>query len=91
MKQLSSAINDLFRSLKITKKLDEWQAVVRWGEIVGEQIAHNTEAISIEKGVLLVRAANPVWRQQLHFTKSELIAKLNMALGYSIVKDIKLI
>jgi predicted nucleic acid-binding Zn ribbon protein len=88
-KALEQAIQELTRSFGIDKKLQQYEAVTRWAIIVGPQIAKETEPQKIEKGLLLVRVRKGVWRNELTMRKSEIIAKLNKAIGSEAVKDIK--
>ena len=89
IKPLYSAMQELIGGLGIKKKIDEYQAVVRWAEIVGDHIARVSEATKIKQGVLFVRVAASTWRNELQLRKPEIIRKLNTALGDELVKDIK--
>ena len=57
----------------------------------GKTITKNTEAISIEYGVLKVQTKTPAWRQELQLQKIEIISKLNKKLNKKIIKDIRFI
>jgi len=89
IKGIGEVLGGLFRSLGIDSKLHEYDAVTRWNEIVGEHVAHAAMAESITRGVLVVRVASSAWRNELLFRKSEIIDKLNAAIGKNVVKDIK--
>jgi hypothetical protein len=45
--------------------------------------------IQFAHGVLIVRVADPVWRQEMLFRKFEFIEKLNAKIGKKAIKDIK--
>ena len=60
-----------------------------WDKIVGPKVRKNTEATTIENGVLTVKSANAVWRQELQLKKRKMIEKLNKKIGKEIVKDIR--
>ena len=89
MQRLGPAIEDLLRSLGITRRIKEYDAVAQWAEAVGQQVARVTEAQSIKKGILLVRVSNGPWRNELQILKPEIIRKLNESLGEELVKDIR--
>lgn len=89
IKTIGAAIQDLVANLGIGKKIREYDAVLRWNEIVGEQIARVTEAVKIEKGVLVVRVQNGPWRNELVLLKSDVMGKINAALGEEVVKEIR--
>jgi len=82
-------MQELIGELGIKKRIDEYQAVVRWSEIVGDLIAKVSEATRIRQGVLFVRVSASTWRNELQLRKSEIMKKLNKALGEEVVKDIK--
>lgn len=88
-KALSQAIQDLARSFGIQDKLQQYEAVTGWAAIVGSHIAKETEALKIEKGILIVRVRTSVWRNELNMRKREIISKLNQAIGEAVIKDIK--
>ena len=82
-------MQELIGELGIKKRIDEYQAVVRWSEIVGDHIAKVSEATQIRRGVLFVRVSASTWRNELQLRKPEIMRKLNGALGEEVVKDIK--
>jgi predicted nucleic acid-binding Zn ribbon protein len=86
---LGEALGELIEKLGIKKKLQEYQAVERWEEIVGHQISHVTRATGITKGVLFVKVRTGTWRNELTMRKQEIIRKINLVLGEDIVTDIK--
>lgn len=51
-----------------------------WEELVGEQIAAVAQPEVIREGVLWLRVADPVWRQQLVYEKTELLRVINRRL-----------
>ncbi len=91
IKTLGAAIQDLVANLGIGRKIKEYDAVLRWNEIVGEQIARVTEAVKIEKGVLVVRVQNGPWRNELALLKNDVTEKINAALGENVVKEIRFV
>jgi len=86
---LGEALEELVDKLGIKKKLQEYEAVERWEEIVGQQIGRVTSATGITKGVLFVRVRTGTWRNELTMRKREIIRKINLVLGEEIVTDIR--
>ncbi|MCA9786337.1 MAG: DUF721 domain-containing protein [Calditrichaeota bacterium] len=84
---LDSVLGGLF-DRHTRKRLEDALLLKRWPELVGDDIARNTEALRIEGGVLLLRVSHPVWRSELAGLKAELIDKLNTAAGREAVRDI---
>ncbi len=91
MQRLGPAIEDLLGKLGISGKIREYDAVERWPDVVGQQVAKVTQAEAIKSGILIVRVSNGPWRNELQFLKAEIIRKLNEDLGQELVKDIRFI
>jgi predicted nucleic acid-binding Zn ribbon protein len=89
IKPLASAIQELIGEIGIKKKIDEYQAVVKWAETVGDHIAKVSQATRIRQGVLFVSVRVSTWRNELQLRKAEIIKKLNKSIGEDLVKDIK--
>lgn len=86
---VGAALETLVQQLGIDKKLKEYEAVLQWEAVVGNQIARVTRAERITQGILVVSVAASAWRQELTLRKKEIIGKLNSALATDIVKDIR--
>ncbi len=88
-KPLNELIHQFLRSIGIEGRIEENLAIVYWDQTVGKEISEKTEPFRISEGILSVRVSDPVWRNELHFFKNEIIQKLNRKIGKSIIKDIK--
>lgn len=88
-KTVGQAIEELAQNFGIRSKLQQYEAVNQWASIVGQHIAKESEAVRIEKGVLIVRVRTGVWRNELNMRKQEIIDRLNQAIGNEVVKDIR--
>ena len=89
MRSLKQALNDFVKRADIDKPIAQGSALSMWAEIVGPKVRKNTEATTIESGVLTVKATNAVWRQELQLKKRKIIENLNKKIGKEIVKDIR--
>ncbi len=89
IRSVGATMHELMRSLGIDRKLREYDAVVQWEQVVGAQIARIARAERISQGLLVVHVTASAWRQELTLRKSEIIRKLNEALGGEVVKDIR--
>jgi len=63
-----------------------WQV---WDNIVGDVIAQNAKPAAFKGRILLVHVASSTWIHQLQFLKKEMMAKLNNALGKTLIEDLK--
>ena len=59
---------------KISEKRKEVEGA--WDKEVDKQTAKNTTVVGFEKGVLLIKAANPTWRMELSLIAKEIKKKL---------------
>jgi len=89
IKPIGSALDELTNNLGIKKKLQEYNAVVYWETVVGEQISKMTTANKISQGVLFVHVKTSTWRNELTLRKKEIVNKLNAVVGVDVVRDIK--
>jgi predicted nucleic acid-binding Zn ribbon protein len=89
IKSIDIAIDELVDNLGIKKKLKEYDAIIYWDLVVGNQIAKMATATRIIKGVLFVHVRTSTWRNELTLRKKEIIDKLNAVIGLNTVKDIK--
>ena len=60
----------------IDKKLERYEFILHWEEIVGEKLAEVSKPDEISRRTLLVRVLHPVWAQELTFMKAGLLYKL---------------
>ena len=49
---------------------------ISWKKIVGEIISNNSKVISFKKGKLIIKASNPIWRNELSLQKQDLLIKI---------------
>jgi predicted nucleic acid-binding Zn ribbon protein len=53
----------------------------RWAAVAGERVAREAEPVSERDGVVTVACASAVWAQELELLSSELLERLDAALG----------
>ena len=91
MEKLNTTIKTFLNKHGLKKGVNQNTAIVLWNEVVGEKISENTEAISVEHGILTVTVSNPTWRQELVFKQQEIINQLNTKLGQNTIKEVRFI
>ena len=89
MQGLKTVISTFLKKYKLEAGLAQQQALVVWGDVVGEKISNKTSAESIEHGVLIIKTKSSPWRQELTMRKKDIIIKLNKKLNQNIIKDIR--
>ena len=63
-----------------------WQI---WDSVVGDVISQNARPAAFKGRILLVHVTSSSWIHQLQFLKKEMMAKLNHALGKTLIEDLK--
>jgi hypothetical protein len=63
--------------------------LLAWGEVIGQPLDGETEALRLRGSTLWVRASSTALAHQLHLEKPHLLARLNERIGAVAVKDIR--
>ena len=88
MEHISGTLKKLIKKEGLENEINQQKAIDLWGEVVGKKIKENTEPIEVQFGVMMVKAKNPVWKQELQFQKKEIIKSLNKKLMKATIKDL---
>mgnify|MGYP002885572449 FL=1 len=91
MEQLKTTLKKAINEAGIKKAIDQEEAVLLWGDVVGKNISKVTAATKVDKGTLIVKTDSATWRQELHMQKKEIINKINKKIGSIAIKDIRFI
>jgi predicted nucleic acid-binding Zn ribbon protein len=86
---IGSIIDDVLKTYRrepAGELIRVWQV---WDGIVGDVISKNAKPGAFNGRILLVYVTSSTWVHQLQFLKKEMIAKLNEALGKSLIDDLK--
>ena len=77
------------QDLGVQAKVLEQQALAKWREIVGPQIAASSRPDAIRDGVLFVTCKSSMWSSELSLHKQDITKRLNAAVGRKIITDIR--
>ena len=91
MQSLKIAIDLMLKKFGIDNAVSQNKALNIWNDIVGKNVAKNTEPDRVEHGVIIVKVSSPTWRQELYFQKKEIIQKINNTIGKNVIRDIRFI
>ena len=86
---IGSIIDDVLKTYRREPDGELIQVWHVWDSIVGDVIAKNAKPGAFKGRILLVYVTSSTWVHQLQFLKKEMIAKLNEALGKSLIDDLK--
>ena len=84
---LKEALSSMIGELHIEDKLLEVQIRDLWRELLGDAVASNTLKMSLNEGVLWVKVNSSALKQELNYTKLDLIQLINSKLGLSLLVD----
>ena len=90
-KPIGGVIDNVIRSLGLTRSFYGWQIVSRWPEIVGEMIAKRATAFRFEDGTLFVAVPDATWRHTLSMQTEEILEKIHNLTGGKYVRRIRLV
>ncbi len=88
MDSIGKLVNDILKKRGILPLVRQQEMLVRWREVVGDDIAGHTEAVSVKKGVLWIRVKDSVWMHHLSMMKKQIMDKVNGYLKTDTVRDI---
>lgn len=63
----------------------------RWSEVVGERLGAATRPVSLEAGVLTVRATDGPWGSQARYLSEQIRERADEALGGGVVKAVRVV
>ncbi len=59
-----------------------------WSDLVGKQIAQNSQPVFIKENKLTVEVSSPIWANQLNFLKDKVMETINHYYKKEVVKEI---
>ncbi len=86
---VSRLIEGALRQFGLHDRLEERAALLRWREIVGDEIAEHSRAVDVVDGILVLEADHGAWRQELTMLVPMIIQKFNAMFGEGTVTDIQ--
>ena len=89
MRKIGEALPRTLKSLGISRRTREAQALWLWPRVVGSDLARETRALKLTSGTLWVTASSTPLAHQLHLERSGLIERLNLMIGAPAVREIR--
>ena len=75
-KSIKTVLSDYFKGTKFKEINTAINISTAWKNIVGKNIAKNTEIQNFKNGKVMVKTVNPIWRNELIFQKEDLLNRL---------------
>jgi len=85
---LGEVLEQLVSRYKMRAKLDEVQLHQWWDEILGPDIARQTDSLFLNGTRILVRISSSAVRNELVFAKGRLIEKINARFGSDRITEV---
>lgn len=90
-KKLSESLQDYIKTNKnLTRSMQKHNIRDVWKEVVGELVDGYTEKLRIHQKELIVKVRSAALRQELSFSKTTLLEKLNQLMPYDKLEDISI-
>ena len=89
MRSVGEALPRALKSLGISRRTREAQAIWLWPQVIGPHLAKESRALKLTGGTLLVTASSPALAHQLHLERTMLMDRLNAAIGAPAVREIR--
>ncbi len=90
VQNLSDVLNRCLRQNGLETPLLQHRLVNAWDEVVGKGIAAYTSDKFIKNQTLFVKISNPALRADMSMMKTQLVRRLNNAVGSMVIADIKI-
>lgn len=86
---IGQLLDKLLHDLDLGARVKESEPIVHWEKIVGERIAAISKPERVQRGTLIVKVSDPVWRYELSLRKTEVISRIHSVTGSNDIKEIR--
>ena len=86
---VSRLIEGALRQYGLHERMEERAALLRWREVVGDEVAGHSRAVDLNDGVLIIEADHGAWRQELTMLVPMNNEKINSIYGEATVTDVQ--
>lgn len=69
----------------------ETQIILKWDEIIGEELAQEVKIVTIQEGIILLKCLSAARKTELNFQKNSILLKSNQVLGRELIRGIRFI
>lgn len=86
---LATALQKALSAPKISRHVRAAEISQEWEALVGMAIAKHVQPVSLDAGILTLKADSSVWRQQIALMKPELLDRISNRISQHKVRDIR--
>ena len=87
-KPLGEVIREMIDTYRLEGKLNEIKVIHSWEKVVGIMIARHTKDLHIRNGKLFVKIDSPALKNELTYSTSVIIERLNKEAGGKVIEEI---
>ena len=91
VKRIDSVLQTYLRSDGLETPLNQLRLMEAWDGVVGKTVVRYTGEKYIKNQTLFVSISNPSLRQDLSMMRSQLVRRLNDAVGAQVISDVKIV
>ena len=88
---IGDLLSEAMSSAGLTDQARRFDISRIWREAVGPRIAERTAPYSFNRGTLVVKVASAAWQNELTFLKTQILEKVNRALGGEVVRELRVL
>jgi len=88
---LAAAVQKALGKPKISRRLKAAEIAQDWEAMVGDVIASHVQPVSLERGLLTLKADSSVWRQQITLLKPQLLDRISSQFSRYKVRELRVI
>ena len=89
MKSIGELILKNLRAQGLETPLQQKRLIEAWPEVMGDMIAGYTQEVFIKNQTLHVKLTNPALRADLAMMRTDIVKKLNAAVGSQVIVEIR--
>lgn len=88
---LGDVIREIIETYRLEGRLNEIKILHSWENVVGKMIARHTKNLYIRNNKLFVKVDSPALKNELTYSSSLILEKLNAEAGCKVVDEIVII
>ncbi len=85
--KISESIKELLKLYRLDEKMDEYELIRSWEQVVGPMIARHTTSITISNKKLVVTIDSAPMRNELLYCRTKVLNTLNAMIGGIVVEE----
>lgn len=90
VQDVNDIVRQILRSQGLETPLLQKRIIDAWDDVMGQTIRQYTGEKFIKNQTLMVKINNPSLRADLNMLRSQLVSKLNNAVGAQVIADVKI-